>query len=135
MGSGPDQQPLPCRHEGVHEVADEGSADQRGPAGPCVAPECGHRPTTPAAGLREEAFAQFIEATANGRTFRGIAGPDRLVLYTLAANTGLRASELGSLTPSSFDLVTVPSSVTVEAGYSKHRRKDVNLSGATWPSC
>jgi integrase len=75
--------------------------------------------------LREERFALLVEATGKGVAFRGIGGPDRLVLYTLAANTGFRAGELASLTPASFSLDTNPRTVTIEAAYSKHRRKDV----------
>jgi integrase len=75
--------------------------------------------------LREDAFARFVEAAAAGTPFRGLAGPDRLVLYTLAANTGFRAGELASLTPESFDLDASPPTVTVAAAYSKHRREDV----------
>lgn len=70
-------------------------------------------------------FGMFLDATAAGKPFRGLAGPDRIVLYCVAARTGLRASELGSLTPTSFDLAATPPLVTVQAGYSKHRRKDV----------
>src|SRR5262249_17491515 len=40
-------------------------------------------------------------------------------------NTGLRAGELGSLSPSSFALVGDNPSVTVEAAFSKHRRQDM----------
>jgi len=47
------------------------------------------------------------------------------MLYTVAAYTGLRASELASLTPESFRLDETPPTVTVLAGYSKHRRQDV----------
>jgi integrase len=75
--------------------------------------------------LREDAFAIFVEAAGAGKAFRGLTGADRLVLYTLAANTGFRAGELASLSPASFDLDAGQSAVTVEAGYSKHRRKDV----------
>jgi integrase len=75
--------------------------------------------------LKEDAFGRFVEAAAGGKPFRGIAGPDRLVLYTLAANTGFRAGELASLTPASFGLDASPATVTVQAGYSKHRREDV----------
>jgi integrase len=75
--------------------------------------------------LRQDAFAQFIQATDTGSPFRGLTGRDRLVLYTFAANTGFRAGELASLTPGSFDLDTTPATVTVEASYSKRRRKDV----------
>jgi integrase len=70
-------------------------------------------------------FGRFLEATAAGKPFRRIAGPDRIVLYCVAARTGLRASELGSLSPSSFGLGSDPATVTVQAGYSKHRREDV----------
>jgi integrase len=75
--------------------------------------------------LREDAFGRFVEATAAGKAFRGLTGADRLVLYTLAANTGFRAGELASLAPGSFDLDAAPPTVTVEAAYSKHRREDV----------
>jgi integrase len=46
------------------------------------------------------------------------------MLYILAAWTGLRRGELGSLKASSFRLGASPPTVTVEAAYSKHRRKD-----------
>jgi integrase len=75
--------------------------------------------------LREESFARFVEATGSGKACRGLAGPDRLVLYTLAANTGFRANELSSLTPGSFALEGGRPAVTVAAAYSKHRREDV----------
>ena len=54
-----------------------------------------------------------------------MTGPKRAMMYRLAAETGLRARELRSLTPASFDLAIEPTTVTVEAAYSKHRRKDV----------
>jgi len=75
--------------------------------------------------LPEELFGRFIDATAGGSAFRGLTGADRLVIYTLAANTGFRASELASLTPASFALEGERPTVTVGAGYSKRRRKDV----------
>lgn len=49
----------------------------------------------------------------------------RDLLYLLAASTGLRFSEIKSLTPASFDSVSDPKTVTVEASYSKRRRRDV----------
>jgi integrase len=52
-------------------------------------------------------------------------GPDRAIVYRLAAMTGLRAQELASLTARSFDLSATPPTVCVEACYSKHRRTDV----------
>ena len=75
--------------------------------------------------LSRDDFQRLIAATIAGKPLRGISGPDRAVLYTVAAFTGLRASELASLTDRSFDFATNPPTVTVEAGYSKHRRKDV----------
>jgi integrase len=75
--------------------------------------------------LRAEDFGSFVEATVGGKAFRGLKGTDRLVLYTLAANTGFRAKELGSLEPASFDFGARPPTVTVEAAFSKHRRRDV----------
>jgi integrase len=48
-------------------------------------------------------FAAFLEAARTGRPFRGLAGPDRAAVYHLSARTGLRASELASLVPASFD--------------------------------
>ncbi len=46
-------------------------------------------------------------------------------MYQLATETGLRASELFSLTWASFDLRADPPTVTIRADYSKHRRDDV----------
>ena len=68
-------------------------------------------------------FARLVEAARRARPFRSLSGADRAVIYPLAARAGLRASELASLSPASFDF-DAPS-VTVEAAYSKRRRKDV----------
>ncbi len=75
--------------------------------------------------LEPEALAKVIEAARRGMPFRNLTGPDRAVLYLVAVNTGLRANELASLVPESFDLNGDPPTVTVEAAYSKHRRRDV----------
>jgi len=74
--------------------------------------------------LEPEEIALLIKATRTGTDFRGLSGEDRAVLYHVAVTTGLRASELASLTSKSFDLSTSPPMVTVEAAYSKHRRQD-----------
>ena len=50
---------------------------------------------------------------------------DRWMLYQTAVYTGLRARELSSLTPASFNLTEPEQTVTVQAAYSKHRREDV----------
>ena len=65
-----------------------------------------------------------LAAARVGKRFRRLSAPDRAVLYTVAGYTGLRASELASLTPASFDLTADPPTVTVEAGYSKRKRRD-----------
>jgi len=75
--------------------------------------------------LTDDELARLIQAAEAGKAVRGMAGPDRAMLYRLALGTGFRASELASLVPGSFDLDGRPPTVTVEAGYSKHRRRDV----------
>ncbi len=74
--------------------------------------------------LTAEEFDRMLAAAVTGRLFRGVPGPDRVVLYTVAGMTGLRASELASLIPASFALDADTPSVTVEAAYSKHKRRD-----------
>ncbi|NUQ53071.1 MAG: hypothetical protein HUU19_10295, partial [Phycisphaerales bacterium] len=56
---------------------------------------------------------------------RTFAIPRRDALYLLAASTGFRFGEIQSLTTRSFDLDADPPTVTVEASYSKRRRRDV----------
>jgi integrase/recombinase XerD len=75
--------------------------------------------------LEPELLAELIDAARRGLPFRDLTGPDRAVLYLVAVNTGLRANELASLVPVNFDLESDPPTVTVEAAYSKHRRRDV----------
>jgi len=55
----------------------------------------------------------------------GLAGADRAMLYAVAMTTGLRAGELASLLPVSFDLAGAAPSVRVRAAYSKNRRDAV----------
>jgi integrase len=73
--------------------------------------------------LTDEELARLIMAAEEGTCYRGMTGEDRAILYRAAVGTGFRAKELRSLTPESFDL-DAPL-ITVQAGYSKHRRKDV----------
>lgn len=70
--------------------------------------------------LTADELRRLVAATAgSGVTIRsgtGRIGPaDRAMLFTLAAYTGLRASELASLTPASFDLTAA--TVAVRAAY------------------
>lgn len=74
----------------------------------------------------EEEIAKLIAAAESGPVVLGLTGWERSVIYRIALGTGLRASEIGSLTPGSFDIDdTAKGTVCVEAAYSKHRRKDV----------
>lgn len=76
--------------------------------------------------LEGDELARLIDATRRSPVvFRGLDGERRALLYLVAVSTGLRAAELASLTAASFDLDGDPATVTVEAGYSKHRRRDV----------
>jgi len=74
--------------------------------------------------LTIEEVERLLQAAIAGPERLGMTGPDRVMLYRLALDTGFRASELRSLTAISFDLETDPATVTVEAAYSKHRRQD-----------
>lgn len=66
----------------------------------------------------------LLHATHNGPDRGRTTGAERALLYWLAAESGLRSSELRSLTAASFDLVATQPTVTVEAAYSKRRRRD-----------
>jgi len=62
-----------------------------------------------------------LEATRKSKkTFMGLSGPDRAMLYIIAINTGLRASELASLTPESFELEGEHPIVRCHGGYTKN---------------
>ena len=72
-----------------------------------------------------EEFAWLIETAQESRKpFHRLWGPDRAMLYTVAAFTGLRVSELASLTRASLVLEGDPPTLTVQAAYSKRRRRD-----------
>ncbi len=75
--------------------------------------------------LSEPEFAAVLRAADSGPIVRRMRGPDRAMLYRVAAYTGLRASELASLRPESFNFESDLPTVTVQAAYSKHRRTDV----------
>jgi len=77
--------------------------------------------------LSQEEFTLLIDAAEHGPPVQSIPGPDRAMMYLLAAYTGLRKGEIGSLTIRSFDLKNNPATVTVEAGYSKRRRRDTQV--------
>jgi integrase len=72
----------------------------------------------------DELALLIAHAEASGPSL-GVPGKDRAMFYRLAAGTGFRRNELATLTPEAFDLDGDPPTVTIEAGYSKHRRRDV----------
>ncbi len=68
--------------------------------------------------------AALLAAAEAGPVRNRLTGPDRAMLYRVALYTGFRASELASLTPTSFALDADPPTATVAAGYAKNRRAD-----------
>ena len=70
-------------------------------------------------------FIRMYDAAKTGPPVEGISGYDRAMLYLLAAWTGYRKGELGSLTLRNFvGLDTDTPMIMVRAGYSKRRRDD-----------
>jgi integrase len=74
--------------------------------------------------LTAEELRWLIDVTQKAESQRYMTGPQRAVLYWLAAETGLRRAEIESLRVSSFELESNPPKVTVAASYSKRRRED-----------
>ena len=66
---------------------------------------------------------RLLQTTHKGPERFGATGPERSMVYRFAAETGLRAGEVRSLTASSFDFDR--RIVTVRAAYSKGRREDI----------
>ena len=69
-------------------------------------------------------LGKLINTTIEAKQHHGFTGKQRAMLYILAVNTGFRASELASLSWNNFDFNDISPTVTIEATYSKHRRKD-----------
>ncbi|MCH7726578.1 MAG: tyrosine-type recombinase/integrase, partial [Planctomycetes bacterium] len=76
--------------------------------------------------LTQEEMA-YLLPIVEGYTHRShnLSGPERAMAYRIALGTGFRADELRSLTPASFGLDADPPTITVEAAYSKRRRRDI----------
>lgn len=74
--------------------------------------------------LSDEEAERVVRTTIASCEAYGLSGVDRAMLYMLAMGTGFRRNELRSLTPESFDLLADPPTITVEAAYSKRRRRD-----------
>ena len=67
-----------------------------------------------------EQLRRLIEVTHAGPPWRKMTGPARALCYRLAVGTGLRYSEIKSITPESFDWSVNPATVTVSAAYTKN---------------
>ena len=63
---------------------------------------------------------RLIEAAHGGPPYREMTGPARALCYRLAVASGLRYSEIGSITPGSFALDGGHPTVTVAAAYTKN---------------
>jgi len=75
--------------------------------------------------ISADEFTHLIDAARKGRPIQGMSGPERALLYVVAAWTGFRRSELASLTVSQLQLNGNEPTITVSAAYSKRRRRDV----------
>lgn len=64
-------------------------------------------------------------ARKSAEKIQNYTGEQRARIYLFSYFTGLRRSEMASLTPSSFQLDSDQPTLTIEAACSKHRRKDV----------
>ncbi len=73
--------------------------------------------------LETNEIRRLLQATLKAPERFGMSGYERYLLYRVAVETGLRANELRTLTVNSFDMNNL--TVTVAAGYSKHRSEDV----------
>jgi integrase len=65
-----------------------------------------------------EELRRLIEAAEMGRTFKSMTGQMRALCYRLAVASGLRYSELASVTPESFDWKA--GAVDIKAAYAKN---------------
>lgn len=73
--------------------------------------------------LSPEQFRTLIETTRSGPVRGHMTGPERAMLYTLAAHTGLRAGALRALRASDFDLDAKPPVVKVRAAVRGNKAK------------
>ena len=70
--------------------------------------------------LSVDELRRLIAAAHRGDAYRRMTGPARALCYRLAVATGLRFSEIASITLASFALSGDSPSVTVAAGYTKN---------------
>ncbi len=76
-------------------------------------------------GFSAEEMAALLDYMRQAPARWNMSAKARAAAYWLAFSSGLRRNEIRTLTRASFRLDADPPTVTVEAGYSKHRRQDV----------
>lgn len=74
--------------------------------------------------LSDDECIRLLEAAAENGEHHGMKGLERALMYRVALETGLRWSELRSLTVKNLNLDKSSPTVTVEAAYAKNRRED-----------
>ncbi len=77
--------------------------------------------------LNDDEILRLLDAARTGQSSFGLSGRQRCALYATALTTGLRASELASMTPAHFDFDSETPTVSIQASDEKARR------GATLP--
>jgi integrase len=77
--------------------------------------------------LDDTEFQYLLRAAEAGPTVEGMSGEDRFMFYVLAAWTGFRKGELGSVTLRHFKLDGEYPTLAISASYSKRRREDVQF--------
>lgn len=75
--------------------------------------------------LSPQEATNLLSAVSLQPSVDGVDGVQRALVYRLALETGLRASEIASLRAASFQLEGPRPTVTLQAAYSKRRREDV----------
>jgi integrase/recombinase XerC len=76
--------------------------------------------------LEADELRRLLAVTlASGRTFRGLAGPDRWALYLTACGTGFRVRALAGLTPGDFDLSASVPALVLPARLAKNKKAKV----------
>lgn len=76
--------------------------------------------------LTEAEFAKLLATAATSEeVVKGKTGPQRRMIYLVAASTGFRASEIASLTPGSFRLDDASPVVVGKAAYAKNGKEAV----------
>jgi integrase len=73
----------------------------------------------------EELRAIIAAARQSDRSFRGLNGKDRALLYSVACASGFRAEELSTLRPTAFDLDGEVPTVTLSAKNAKNGKTAV----------